>query len=102
MQWNCRSIFHKLPEFNQYLYTLDELPDAICLQETQLTSKYQPTIPSYVIQRKDRPPHRGKAGRYSNLYQKFIEFLRNYNPVTSQRFVNNGYKNRTLFHHKRV
>jgi len=62
MQWNFRSIFHKLPEIKQYLSTLDELPEVICLQETHLTSKYQPTIPSYVIQRKDRPPHRGKGG----------------------------------------
>ena len=62
LQWNCRSIFRKLPEFKQFLPTFHTLPDIICLQETHLTSKYQPSLPGYTLLRKDRPPRLGKGG----------------------------------------
>jgi len=62
LQWNCQSIFRKLPEFKQFLSTFHTLADIICLQETHLTPKYQPSLPGYTSLRKDRPPHLGKGG----------------------------------------
>ena len=62
LQWNCRSIYKKLPEFKHYLSHLPVLPDIICLQETHLTSRYYPNISNYVMIRKDRPRALGKGG----------------------------------------
>jgi len=62
LQWNCRSIFRKFPEFKQLLSKFHTLPHIICLQETHLTQKYQPSLPGYTMLRKDRPPHLGKGG----------------------------------------
>ena len=62
LQWNCRSIFNKLPEFKYYLSSLQELPDFICLQETFLSTKYNPHISGYSLVRKDRPLAQGKGG----------------------------------------
>ena len=62
LQWNCRSIFSKLPEFKHYLTTLTSLPHIICLQETFLSLKYNPSIPGYNFIRKDRSPIHGKGG----------------------------------------
>ena len=62
LQWNCRSIFSKLPEFKHYLTTLTSLPHIICLQETFLSLKYNPSIPRYNLIRKDRSPTHEKGG----------------------------------------
>ena len=59
MQWNCRSIFNKLPELKHYLSTLEKLPDLICLQETFLSLRYNPSIPRYCLLHKDRTQGRG-------------------------------------------
>jgi len=62
LQWNCRSICRKLPQFKQLLFKFHTLPDIICLQETHFTPKYQPSLLGYTMLRKDRPPHLGKGG----------------------------------------
>ena len=59
LQWNCRGICRKLPEFKHYLYTLQSLPDVLVLQETHLIPKYTPNLPGYQLFRKDRTRHCG-------------------------------------------
>jgi len=43
-------------EFKNYLSTLENLPDVLCIQESHLTPKYQHSIPHYYVIRKDRLP----------------------------------------------
>jgi len=62
LQWNSRSIFKKWHEFKNYLSALDDLPDVLCIQESHLTPKYQPSITHYHVIRKDRPLSKGKGG----------------------------------------
>jgi len=62
LQWNSRSIFKKWHEFKNYLSALDDLPDVLCIQESHLTPKYQPSIPHYQVIRKNRPLSKGKGG----------------------------------------
>ena len=45
-----------------YVSTLYELPDVLCIQEMHLTPRYQPSIPHYHVIRKDRPLSKGKGG----------------------------------------
>ena len=59
LQWNCRGIYRKLPEFKHYLYTLQPLPDVLVLQETHLIPKYTPKLPGYQLFRKDRTLYSG-------------------------------------------
>ena len=59
LQWNCRGIYRKLPEFKHYLYTLQPLPDVLVLQETHLIPKYTPNLPGYQLFRKDRTLYSG-------------------------------------------
>jgi len=49
-------------ETQYYLSHLPVLPDILCLQETQLTLRYYPNIPNYVMIRKDRPRALGMGG----------------------------------------
>ena len=42
MQWNCCSIYRKLPELKIYLSSLPRMPDVIMIQETHLYDKYNP------------------------------------------------------------
>ena len=74
LQWNCRSIYRKLPEFKAYISMMDPVPDVICLQETFLSSKYEPIISGYSIVRKDRPPHLGRGGGVCFLVKSSISF----------------------------
>ena len=62
LQWNCRSILRKLPEFKNYLNNLKIAPDIICLQEMFLTYRYHPQIVGYTMLRKDRPSPTGGGG----------------------------------------
>jgi len=62
LQWNSRYIFKKRHEFKNYLSALDDLPDVLCIQESHLTPKYQPSIPDLQVIRKDRPLSKGKGG----------------------------------------
>ena len=62
LQWNCRSILRKLPEFKNYLNNLKIAPDIICLQETFLTYRYHPQIVGYTMLRKYRPYPTGGEG----------------------------------------
>jgi len=41
---------------------LDNLLDVLCIQESHLTPKYQPSLPHYHVICKDRPPSKGKGG----------------------------------------
>ena len=65
VQWNCRSIYRKLPKLKHHLSQLATLPNLLCLQETHLSCKYQPHPPRYTILRKERPPHLGKSGGFA-------------------------------------
>ena len=62
LQWNCRSILRKLPEFKNYLNNLKIIPDIICLQETFLNYRYNPQIVGYTMLRKDRGTPTGGGG----------------------------------------
>jgi len=62
LQWNSRSIFKKWDEFKNYLSALDNLPDVLCIQESHLTPKYQPSIPHYQVIRVDRRLSKGRGG----------------------------------------
>ena len=59
LQWNCRGIYKKLPEFKHYLYAMQSLPDILVLQETHLIQKYTPKLPGYQLFRKDRTLYSG-------------------------------------------
>ena len=59
LQWNCRGIYKKLPEFKHYLYAMQSLPDIIVLQETHLIQKYTPKLPGYQLFRNDRTLYSG-------------------------------------------
>jgi len=62
LQWNSCSIFKKWHEFKDYVSALDDLPDVLCIQESHLTPKYQPSITHYQVIRKDQPLSKGKGG----------------------------------------
>ena len=62
LQWNCRSILRKLPEFKNYLNNLKIIPDIICLQETFLNYRCNPQIVGYTMLRKDRGTPTGGVG----------------------------------------
>jgi len=74
LPWNFRSIFKKWHEFKNYLSTLDNLPDILCIQESHLTSKYQPSIPHYHVIRKDHPPSKGKGGGLMVFVKTSLDF----------------------------
>jgi len=95
LQWNCRSIFRKLPEFKQFLSTFRTLPDIICLQETHLTPKYQPSLPGYTLLRKDRPPHLGKGGGLCVAVKHSVGLLRSYH-CKSRCYGSHGYQIKRL------
>ena len=59
LQWNCRGLYKKLPEFKNFLYSLKTYPDLIFLQETHLIEKYSPRLPGYSLFRRDRSLSRG-------------------------------------------
>jgi len=40
-------MFKKWHEFKNYHSALDDLSDVLCIQESHLTPKYQPSIPHY-------------------------------------------------------
>jgi len=77
LQWNSRSLFKKWYEFKNYLSTLDNLPDVLCIQESHLTPKYQPSIPHYHVLRKDRPPSKGKGGGLMVCLKTSLDFSKN-------------------------
>jgi len=74
LQWNSRSIFKKWHEFKNCLSTLDNLPDVLCIQESHLTPKYQPSIPHYHVIRKYRPPSKGKGGGLMVCVKTSLDF----------------------------
>jgi len=74
LQWNSRSIFKKWHEFKNYLSALDQLPAVLCIQESHLTPKYQPSIPQYQVIRKDRPLSKGKGGGLMVSVKTFLDF----------------------------
>jgi len=74
LQWNSRSIFKKWHEFKHYLSALDDLPDVLCIQESHLTLKYQPSIPHYQVIRKDRPLSKGKGGGLMVCVKTSLDF----------------------------
>ena len=69
LQWNCRSILRKLPEFKNYLNNLKIIPDIICLQETFLNYRYNPQIVGYTMLRKDRGTPTGGVEELQYLYE---------------------------------
>ena len=76
LQWNSRSMFKEWQEFKNYLSTLDNLPDVICIQESHLTPKYQPLLTHYHVIRKDRPPSKGKGGGLMVCVKTSFDFLK--------------------------
>jgi len=62
LQWNSRSTFKKWHEFKNYLSTLGNLPDVLCIQKSHLTPKCQPLIPHYHVIRKECLPSKRKGG----------------------------------------
>ena len=73
LQWNCRSILWKLPEFKNYLMNLNVNPDVICLQETFLSSNHNPKLPGYIMRRKD-PCTGGSGGGVAIFVKSDIYF----------------------------
>ena len=76
LQWNCRSIIRKLPEFESYLINLKIIPDIICSQETFLSCKHSPKHTGYTILRKDRCSG-GAGGGVAIFVRNDIYFLQN-------------------------
>jgi len=68
------SIFKKWHEFKNYLSAIDDLHDVLCIQESHLTPKYQPSIPQYHVIRKDRPLSKGKSGGLMVCVKTFLDF----------------------------
>jgi len=73
LQWNSHSIFKKWHELN-YLSTLDNLLNVLCIQESHLTPKYQLSIPHYHVIHKDRPPSKGKGGGLMVCVKTSLDF----------------------------
>lgn len=59
LQWNCRGIYRKLAELKQFIYSQEQKPDIIILQETHLTQKYKPSLENFMVVRKDKTIHSG-------------------------------------------
>jgi len=74
LQWNSRSVFKKWHEFKNYRSAIDDLPDVLCIQESHLTPKYQPSIPYSQVIRKDRPLSKGKGGRLTVCVKTSLDF----------------------------
>jgi len=74
LQWNSRSIFKKWHEFKNYHSALDDLPDVLCIEESHLTPKYQPSIPHYLVIRKDRPLSKVKRGGLMVYVKTSLDF----------------------------
>ena len=54
LQWNCRGIYRKLPEFKRFIFSMDRPPEVIILQETHLVDTYSPSLPNYKLFRQDK------------------------------------------------
>jgi len=67
-------MFKKWHEFKKYLSALDHLPDVLCIQESHLTPKYQPSIPHYQVIRKDRPLSKRKGGGLMVCVKTSLDF----------------------------
>jgi len=74
LQWNSCSIFEKWYEFKNYLSALDDLPDVLCIQESHLTPKYQPSIPHYQVIRKEQPLTKEKGGGLMVCVKTSLDF----------------------------
>jgi len=68
------SIFKKWHDFKNYLSALNDLPDVLCIQESHLTPKYQPSIPHYQVICKDRPLSKGKGGGLMVCVKTSLDF----------------------------
>jgi len=67
----------KWHEFKNYLSTLDDLPAVLCIQESHLTPKYQPSIPQYHIIRKS-----GGLMIYVKTSLEFIKLMQLFLPAS--------------------
>ena len=98
LQWNCRSLYHKLPEFKEFIMTLNPKPDVIMLQETHLIEKYSPRLPGYEVIRKDRTIHGGGLATFIknnlNFTQIVVEVDR---PIEAQFFQISGIKMANIY-----
>jgi len=74
LQSYSRSILKNWHEFKNYLSTLDNLPDVLCIQESHLTPKYQPLIPHYHVIRKYRLPSKRKSGGLMVCVKTSLDF----------------------------
>ena len=74
LQWNFRSIFKNWDEFKNYLSALDDFPYLLCIQESHLTPKYQPSIPRYQVILKDWPLSKGKGGGLMVCVETSLDF----------------------------
>ena len=74
--------------FKNYLSALDDLPDVLCIQESHLTPKYQPSIPHYQVIRKGRPLSKGIAVHGFSIFNIYNP-LSNLLTSTSLDFLSN-------------
>jgi len=56
------------------LLHFDDVPDVLCIQESHLTPKYQPSIPHYQVIRKDLPLSKGKGGGLMVCVKTSLDF----------------------------
>lgn len=57
LQWNACSLIANGVEFKNYLNSLPQLPEVICVQETRLNENLDFRIKGYISVRYDRPRH---------------------------------------------
>ena len=98
LQWNCRSLYHKLPEFKSFIMTLNPKPDVLMFQETHLIEKYSPRLPDYEVIRKDRTIHGGGLATFIKNNLNFTQINIEVDPsIEAQFFQISGIKMANIY-----
>ena len=62
LQWNARSLIANGQELKKYIYSLETVPDVICVQETWLRPHLDFIIPGFSSVRHDRANNQNGGG----------------------------------------
>jgi exonuclease III len=86
MQWNCNGITRKIPELKNFLASMSQQPDIICLEETHLNDRQKLKVPTYITERCDRSTGEKCGGvailLKENLIYSVLEHIENLEEIT--------------------